>query len=82
VIPGWADGWANDQQYLATGSSPVFAIGKPVTVRVIIRGARMAVYANGQQIVSHHDTSSPYTSGRVGLYTEDAAVTFDNISML
>lgn len=81
VIPGWADGWANDQEFLATGTNPVFAIGRPVTVAVNIQGNQMTVHANGRPIVSYRDTSSPYTRGRVGLYTEDAAITFDRISI-
>lgn len=81
VIPGYADGWYNDQKYLATGSSPAFAVGSPVTVRVVIDRNLMTVFANGVRIVSHRDNSSPYTSGRVGLYTEDAAVTFSGITM-
>lgn len=80
VIPGWANGWANDQKFLATGANPVFAVGKPVTVSVNIHGNQMTIDANGRRIVSYRDTSSPYTRGRVGLYTEDAAVTFDRIT--
>lgn len=69
------------QRYLATGASPRFPIGSSNTVRVRQQGARMRVEVNGKHLATFTDRERPYTSGQVGLYTEDAQVTFSGVRM-
>jgi 3-keto-disaccharide hydrolase len=67
------------QRYLATGVSPSFPIGVRHTVRVRQVGDTVTVWANGELLTTHTDNERPYFGGRVGLYTEDAHVTFDSV---
>jgi hypothetical protein len=67
------------QRFLATGSTPVFPIGVPYTVRVVQVQGQMVVYVNGVSLTSFTDTQTPYLSGSIGLYCEDAHVTFGNV---
>ena len=36
---------------------------------------------DGRRLVSYVDTQSPYRSGRVGLYGEDASVTYQLVAL-
>jgi len=89
VIPkpnGWELGKADPaypggQRFLATGDSPQFPIGPWYRVRVVQTGSTIQVYANNLLITTFTDFESPYTSGRVGLYTEDAESYFDNVTV-
>lgn len=67
------------QRYLRTGGSPRFALNREHTVRVRQQGSRITVWANGRLLTTFVDRERPYGSGRVGLYSEDARVTFDNV---
>jgi hypothetical protein len=83
---GWELGKADPaypggQRFLATGSSPQFPIGPWYRVRVVQTGGTIQVYVNNLLITTFTDTQTPYTSGRAGLYTEDAEVYFDNVSV-
>ncbi len=83
---GWELGKADPaypgaQRFLATGSSPSFPLGSWYRVRVVHTGATIQVYVNDLLITTFTDTQSPYTSGRVALYTEDAESYFDNVSV-
>ena len=69
------------QRFLAAGSSPSYAVGPWNTVRVRQVGNSITVWVNGSQIVSFTDNERPYSSGSLGLYTEDAHVHFDNIAI-
>ncbi|MBV9041124.1 MAG: DUF1080 domain-containing protein [Acidimicrobiia bacterium] len=69
------------QRFLAAGSSPSYAVGPWNTVRVRQVGNSITVWVNGSQIVSFTDNERPYSSGSLGLYTEDAHVHFDNIAV-
>jgi hypothetical protein len=74
---GKADpGYPGDQRFLATAPHPVFPPGPWYTVRVTQRGDGMEVDVDGRRLVRFTDRQDPYRSGRVGLYTEDASVTF------
>jgi hypothetical protein len=68
--------YPGDQRYLVTRSSPKFPVGKPYKVRIVTRGATMTVYVDGTKLVRYTDTKNPYTGGKLGLYCEDSAVTF------
>jgi hypothetical protein len=83
---GWELGKADaaypgDQRFLATASQPVFPPGRWYTVRVQQRGTDIEVDVDGRRLVRFTDRQSPYRSGRVGLYTEDASVTFQPITV-
>jgi hypothetical protein len=83
---GWELGKADpaypgDQRFLATGSQPVFPPGRWYTVTVQQRGAGMEVDVDARRLVRFTDSQDPYRSGQVGLYTEDASVTFQPITV-
>jgi hypothetical protein len=68
------------QRFLVTRGSPGYAVGTWHTVRIVQVGSTMTVYANGAKLASFTDNERPYTSGAIGMYTEDAQVTFSNVS--
>lgn len=81
---GWELGkedpaYPGSQRYLATGVSPTFPIGVEHTVRVRQVRDTVTVWANGELLTTHTDKERPYLGGRIGLYTEDAQVTFDSV---
>jgi hypothetical protein len=82
---GWELGkedpaYPGNQRYLATGSSPDFALGRWYVVRVRQHGPAIDVTVDGKSLVRVTDTQDPYMSGRVGLYAEDASATFQLVS--
>ncbi|WP_136192217.1 hypothetical protein [Actinomyces procaprae] len=67
------------QQFLASGSTPAFAVGQAhqVTVRVdtTAPGTMTAtIDVDGKHLATVTDTDSPYCAGAVAAYTEDATV--------
>jgi len=79
---GKADpGYPGDQRFLATGTHPVFPPGQWYTVSIQQRGESIEVDVNGRRLVRFTDSQDPYRSGRVGLYSEDASVTFQPIAI-
>ncbi len=66
------------QRFLVTMASPAFAVGEWHTVRVKHTGSTFTVWVNGTQLATFTDLERPYSSGAVGLYTEDADVHFNN----
>lgn len=66
------------QRYLATGSSPTFPVGSWYRARVQV-GPTTKVYIDDKLVTSFTDMETPYTSGTVGLYNEDAHVEFDDV---
>ncbi|MEV4435334.1 calcium-binding protein [Streptomyces sp. NPDC049585] len=82
---GWELGkrdpaYPGGQRFLATGSEH-FPVGRASDVRVAQRGGRMEVSVDGKGLVAYEDHERPYTSGSVGVYTEDARVLFTDISV-
>ena len=67
------------QRFLATGATPSFPIGVLRLVRVRHVGNTMTVWVDGQRLTTYTDNERPYFRGRIGLYTEDAHVLFDEI---
>lgn len=67
------------QRFLASGQEPQFPVGKEyaVAVTVVTTGARsmMSVKVDGADLVTVSDDQSPYQSGAVAAYAEDADVT-------
>ena len=83
---GWELGKADPaysgaQRFLATGSSPQFPIGGWYRVRVAQSCRTIQVYVNDLPIATFTDSERPYSTGRIGLYTEDAESYFDNVSI-
>jgi len=83
---GWELGkedpaYTGSQRFLATGSSPTFSIGSWHNITIMQTAQNtITVYADGNLITTFTDTERPYTSGRIGLYDEDAHVEFQNVS--
>lgn len=69
------------QRFLATGSSPAFKVGDKLDFKIVQNGNTMTVFVNGAEITTFTDNERPYTSGRVGLYSEDARFIADNIKL-
>ena len=82
---GWELGkedpaYPSNQRFLATGSTPTFPIGVVYAIRVVQNSSNtITVFVNNNKILSFTDTENPYTSGQIGLYSEDASVMFDKI---
>ncbi len=68
------------QRFLATGTSPSFPIGGWYRIRVAQSGQTIQVFVNDLLITTFTDQERPYSFGRIGLYSEDAEVYFDNVS--
>jgi hypothetical protein len=83
---GWELGkedpaYPGSQRYLATGSSPDFPLGRWYLLVIRQRGSVIDVTVDGRSLVRVTDTQHPYLSGRIGLYAEDAAATFQLVSV-
>ncbi len=70
------------QRFLATGTKPRFPVRQTHRVRVTQREGGMTVSANGHVLARVTDTERPYRGGAIGLYTEDAAVTFSDLKLI
>jgi hypothetical protein len=68
------------QRFLATGSNPVSRIGEENSFYIDQTGNVIKVYINGQLVTTFTDYERPLLSGKVGFYTEDAMVAFDNVT--
>src|SRR5215510_10924225 len=82
---GWELGKADpaypgSQRFVATGSTPTFPIGVWRQVTVVQSGQTFQVAVDGTTVTTFTDRERPYSSGRLGLYSEDAQVYFDNVS--
>jgi len=69
------------QRYLAVSPSPTFAVGEGHDLRISQSGNEIVLWGNSEELVRYVDHDDPYHSGRAGLYTEDAEVFFDSISV-
>jgi hypothetical protein len=81
---GWELGkkqGSDTQIFLATGTTPSQPVGTAYQVRVQAQAGRIRISVNGTPVVDYTD-SSPLLSGSVGLYEEDAKVTFANVSVV
>jgi hypothetical protein len=67
------------QRYLITSSTPTFPVGTWYRVRIRHVGNAMTFWVNGAQLGSFTDSERAYTSGKIGLYNEDATVRFDDV---
>jgi hypothetical protein len=83
---GWEIGkedpaYPGAQRYLATGSTPKFAVGPWHTIRVRQVGNQITAWGDGVLLATVTDNERPYSTGSVGLYTEDAVVHHDDVSV-
>src|SRR5579864_1273649 len=75
--------YTGNQRFLATGSSPTFPIGKWYNIEIVETAQNaITVYVGNTPITTFRDTERPYTSGRIGLYTEEAHAQFENVSAI
>lgn len=84
---GWELGkrdpaYPGGQRFLATGTERLFPIGQVYEVTVQQRGTLMTVFVDGEQVVQFRDGERPYRSGRVALYSEDAAIRVHDVASL
>jgi hypothetical protein len=70
------------QRFLATDSSHLSAIGSTNHICIIKTNAIMNVLLNNISVITFTDVERPYTTGKIALYTEDAHVRFNNISLV
>lgn len=72
--------YEGNQKFLYSGHTPTFPPGSSyeVSVRIDTTGhsARFEITVNGESLGDFEDTESPYYSGAVAAYCEDAEVTF------
>jgi hypothetical protein len=67
------------QRFLVTGVTPVFPIGVSYKIQIAQIAGTMQVSVNGTPLVRFTDTQSPYLQGNIGLYCEEASVTFTSV---
>jgi Domain of Unknown Function (DUF1080) len=83
---GWELGkgdpaYPGGQRFLATGATPSFPIGSWYRVAIAQAGDTIKVLVDDTAIVTFSDRERLYSSGRLGLYTEDAETYFDNVAI-
>lgn len=83
---GWELGkrdpkYPGGQRFLATGSQPKFIINQKNKFKITKIGDTVSVAMNGVELTKFTDTERPYRTGSIGLYSEDAAVTADNLKL-
>lgn len=86
---GWELGKSDDsypaglagggQRFLATGDLPKLPVGEEHSFYIEQSGNAIKVYIDNQLVTSFTDNERPLLSGKVGFYTEDAKVAFDNV---
>jgi hypothetical protein len=82
---GWELGKADPahpgaQRFLATGGVPASTAWTQHRFEIRQNGATITVHLDGTLLVTFTDEERPYLSGKVGFYTEDARVAFDNVA--
>jgi hypothetical protein len=80
---GWEVGKADPayqgaQRFLATGPT-AYAVGTWHEVHVSQEGPTFSVTVDGQPLATVTDAERPYLRGAIGLYTEDAEVSFADV---
>ncbi|MBO9541742.1 calcium-binding protein [bacterium] len=77
VVPG-ANG--PEQRFLATGETP-FSLEAWHTLEVEQRGGVISLKGDGVALGTPYTDPTPYASGVIGLYNEDAHVAFDDVQI-
>ena len=70
------------QRFLLTGSNPKVTLGQYQLVEIKQKDSTITISVDGQQVAVFMDEETPYLKGKLGLYNEDAFVTFDDITVL
>lgn len=83
---GWELGkrdpaYTGGQRFLATGSDTKFDIKAANNFVVKQNDNTMSVSVNGKHLATFTDKERPITSGKIGVYTEDATITATNIRL-
>ena len=85
---GWELGkrdpaYPGGQRFLATGSTPSTPVGtwRTASITRTVAGAT-TVRLDGAVVARFTDLDRPYTAGRVGLYSEDAVVDVDTVTVV
>ena len=73
----FADGSSN-MQTVAGGDNPYKTSDKFITLKIQVRGNQISVWADGALLIKTSD-ANPFTAGKIGLYTNGAAVVFKNL---
>jgi hypothetical protein len=81
---GWELGkrdpaYEGGQRFLATGPEHASTPGRVAHFEIVQDGARITVRIDGEPVTTFTDEERSYLSGKIGFYTEDAKVSFDNI---
>lgn len=74
--------YPGNQRFIATGDDRKFPIGQDYKVRVEHDWPRMTVSVDGQELATVVDEERPYRGGAIGLYTEDARVRFQDLTII
>jgi 3-keto-disaccharide hydrolase len=69
------------QRFLASSTSPSFPVGPWYQIDIAQSGQTIQVSVNGALITKFTDRERTYSSGYIGLYSEDAEAYFDNVSL-
>ena len=69
------------QTFLATADNPKLTLNTWNTYKIVVKANNIKVSINGTQVVDYTDNSTPYLTGRVGLYNEDAETLSDNVAV-
>lgn len=79
---GKYDGGVNptDQLYIQATEFPSVSIGKWDHLDITVKGKHVTIEVNGILAQEFDDVTS-FDKGKIGLYCEDASVSFDNISI-
>jgi len=80
---GKYDGGVNptDQLFLESTEFPSSVIGKWDHLDIIVKKNHITILVNGKIVQNFYDISS-FNKGQIGLYCEDASVSFDNITIV
>jgi hypothetical protein len=81
---GWELGkrdpaYPGGQRFLATGDDACARLSQTTRVQLVHKGPRLIVKIDKEVVATFTDSERAYRSGRAGLYTEDADVTFARI---
>ena len=77
---GWELGkrdpaYPGGQRFLATGSSPLYPIGRTYNIKVTQSASNViTVSVDGRLLATFTDSERPYPVGRIGIYSEDAEI--------
>ncbi len=69
------------QRFLASGVEPAFPVGEEHEVEVTQVANTITVAADGRMLTRFVDDERPYLRGPIGVYTEDARVTFGGLEI-